>query len=98
MVPFQAGVGVTPPQLAFVASAPKANCTVPFAWVIVVGTTLKWHSEQAIGAERYVDWFTCATWTPTPRAVTAVFPFESAGGAAVSFASAPEMAVRVASP
>jgi hypothetical protein len=29
--PFQAGAGVTPPQLAFRASAPNANATMPFA-------------------------------------------------------------------
>jgi len=90
VVPVQ--VGEAPPERA---SAPQAISTVPFAWVWAVGTV--WHSVQASAAVRSVvpvRWARCA---PTPRAVTAVLPRVSMGGAAASCGFS-AVAARVAVP
>ena len=84
-VPVQVGV-----MLRALDSRLHATFTVPLEWDIDVGTA--WQSVQAI-AVRIVPATRCAWCAPTPRAVTAVFPLRSAGGAAATSAF-----VRVASP
>ena len=71
MEPFQAGLALPVP-----ASVPKAISAVPFAWVVLVGTT--WHSVQA----KELPAFRWRAWAPTAREETAVSPFEPLGGAA----------------
>ena len=64
--------------------------TVPFECALPIGTV--WQSVQTI-VTRIVPATRCAWCAPTPRAVVAVFPLRSAGGAAAS-----STFVRVASP
>src|SRR5512139_1227581 len=56
--------------------------TVPFEWVVAVGTV--WHSVQAMAAERRRVFWRWARWAPTARVVAAVSPFVPTGGAAGS--------------
>ena len=42
---------------------------------------MTWHSVQAMAARSAPSW-RWSWWAPTPRAVVAVLPFESLGGAA----------------
>ena len=51
-----------------------------------------------MGEVRKPAWFTWPRWAPTPRALTAVSPVASMGGAALTFASAPEIPTRLTSP
>src|SRR6266542_540716 len=74
--------GVAPLVLA---SEPNTTWVVPSACCVEVGTG--WHSEQPTGFDRLP--FTCTWCTPTPAAVVALLFFESTGGAAFTFASAP---------
>src|SRR5512137_1241110 len=56
--------------------------TVPLACDVLVGTV--WQSVQAMAAERRRVFWRWARWAPTPRAVVAVLPVVSTGGAAAS--------------
>ena len=82
---------MTPPVFE---SEPNTTSTAPFEWVVLVGTT--WHSPQAVPAES-VPATRWRWWAPTPRAVVAVLPLASLGGAA-GRSGLSVVATRVASP
>ena len=80
--------------LPVLARLPKTTSTTPFEWAALV--TAVWHSPHAVPAESApaTRW---RWWAPTPRALVAVLPLVSAGGAAGS-EGLRAVATRAASP
>src|SRR5689334_21506043 len=88
MAPFQ--VAGAPPVRA---SAPNVTSTMPFVWLVLVGTT--WHSQQAIAA-RHAESERCCWCAPTARDEVAGSPFVPVGGAGLAGDPWQEVQVRFA--